>query len=70
MFLLFVLFIVVPILELMLIIQVGQAVGAWNTVILLVVDSLVGAWLVKHQGTCEKHCHSGKNFITWHFTVS
>ena len=50
MFLLFVLFIVVPILELMLIIQVGQAVGAWNTVILLVVDSLVGAWLVKHQG--------------------
>ena len=50
MFLLFVLFIVVPILELMLIIQVGQAVGAWNTVILIVVDSLVGAWLVKHQG--------------------
>ena len=50
MFLLFVIFVVVPILELMLIIQVGQAVGAWNTVTLLVVDSLVGAWLVKHQG--------------------
>lgn len=50
MVLLFVLFVVVPILELMVIIQVGQAVGAWNTVTLLVVDSLVGAWLVKHQG--------------------
>lgn len=48
--LLFVLFVVVPILELMVIIQVGQSVGAWNTVILLVADSLVGAWLVKHQG--------------------
>jgi len=47
---LFILFVVVPILELMVIIQVGQSVGAWNTVILLVVDSLVGAWLVKHQG--------------------
>jgi len=47
---LFILFVVVPILELMIIIQVGQSVGAWNTVILLVVDSLVGAWLVKHQG--------------------
>ena len=47
---LFILFVVVPILELMVIIQVGQSVGAWNTVILLVVDSLVGAWLVKRQG--------------------
>tara|TARA_B100000902_G_scaffold344796_1_gene350406 strand:- start:803 stop:1252 length:450 start_codon:yes stop_codon:yes gene_type:complete len=47
---LFVLFVVVPILELMVIIQVGQSVGAWNTVAFLVVDSLVGAWLVKHQG--------------------
>ena len=47
---LFILFVIVPILELMVIIQVGQSVGAWNTVILLVVDSLVGAWLVKHQG--------------------
>ena len=47
---LLVLFIVVPILELIFIIQVGQAVGVWNTVSLLILDSLVGAWLVKHQG--------------------
>ena len=47
---LFLLFIVVPIVELVLIIQVGQAFGAWNTVGLLIIDSLVGAWLVKPQG--------------------
>ena len=47
---LFILFIVVPIVELVLIIQVGQAVGAWNTIGLLIIDSLVGVWLVKHQG--------------------
>jgi UPF0716 protein FxsA len=48
--LLFFLFVVVPILELVVIVQVGQSLGAWNTVGLLVIDSLVGAWLVKHQG--------------------
>ena len=47
---LFVLFIVIPIIELVLIIQVGQALGAWNTIGLLIIDSLIGAWLVKHQG--------------------
>ena len=36
--LLFVLFIVVPIVELVVIIQVGQVLGAWNTVFLLVLD--------------------------------
>ena len=48
--LLFLLFVAVPILELMVIVQVGQSLGAWNTAGLLVVDSLLGAWLVKHQG--------------------
>ena len=48
--LLFLLFVVVPVLELMVIVQVGQSLGAWNTVAVLLIDSLVGAWLVKHQG--------------------
>ncbi|SVC36116.1 uncharacterized protein METZ01_LOCUS288970, partial [marine metagenome] len=48
--LLFLLFVVVPILELMVIVQVGQSLGAWNTVAVLLIDSLAGAWLVKHQG--------------------
>lgn len=48
--LLVVLFIVVPIAELYVIIQVGQAIGVLNTIALLILDSLVGAWLWRSQG--------------------
>ena len=48
--LLFVIFIVVPIVELAVIIQVGQAVGVLNTIGLLLLVSFVGAWLVKREG--------------------
>lgn len=48
--LLFLLFVVGPILELVVIIQVGQAIGAWLTVGLLVALSLVGAALVRREG--------------------
>ncbi len=47
---LFVAFVVVPIVEIYVLIQVGQVIGAWWTVLLLVLDSLIGAWLVKHEG--------------------
>jgi UPF0716 protein FxsA len=43
-------FLVVPIVEIYVIIQVGQVIGAWPTVALLVAESLLGAWLVKHEG--------------------
>ena len=48
--LLIVLFIVVPIAELYVIIQVGEAIGALPTLILLLADALLGSWLLKHQG--------------------
>jgi UPF0716 protein FxsA len=48
--LLIVLFIVVPIAELYVIIQVGQAIGVWPTLALLLADALLGSWLLKHQG--------------------
>src|SRR3954449_3672076 len=48
--LLFVVFIVVPIAELYVIVQVGQAIGVLPTIALLLIDSLVGAWLLKHEG--------------------
>ncbi len=41
---------VVPIVEIAVIVQVGQVIGFWPTVVLLVVESALGAWLVKHQG--------------------
>jgi UPF0716 protein FxsA len=44
------LFIAVPIAELAVIIQVGQAIGVWWTIGLLIADSLLGAWLMRHQG--------------------
>ena len=39
-----------PILELAVIIQVGSSVGVLPTLGLLIVVSIVGAWLVKFQG--------------------
>ena len=48
--LLFVAFLVIPILEIYVIIQVGQVIGAWWTVLLLVVDSIFGSWLLRREG--------------------
>jgi UPF0716 protein FxsA len=44
------LFLVVPLVELYVIIQVGQAIGALNTVAILLLDSIVGGWLMKREG--------------------
>ncbi|HEX7276340.1 MAG TPA: FxsA family protein [Acidimicrobiales bacterium] len=43
-------FLVLPIIELAVIIQVGQAIGVLNTIALLLLVSFVGAWLVKREG--------------------
>ena len=48
--LLAVVFLVVPIVELAVIIQVGQAIGALETIALLIAVSVVGGWLVKREG--------------------
>jgi len=47
---LIILFIVVPIAELYVIIQVGQWIGVVPTLILLLADALLGSMLLKHQG--------------------
>ena len=44
------LFIVVPIAELFLIIQVGQQIGVLWTVAILIADSILGAMLMRSQG--------------------
>src|SRR6476620_6408267 len=48
--LLIVLFIVLPIAELYVIYQVGDAIGILPTLALLVIDSLLGTWLLRSQG--------------------
>ena len=49
-FLLIALFIVVPIAELYVIIQVGEAIGIWPTLLLLLLDAVLGSLLLRHQG--------------------
>ena len=49
-FLLVLLFIVVPIAELAVIIQVGEAIGVWWTIALLIADSILGSMLMRSQG--------------------
>ena len=44
------LFIIVPIVELWAILQVGQLIGTWPTIALLILDSILGVWLLRHQG--------------------
>jgi UPF0716 protein FxsA len=48
--LLAVLFLVVPLLELFLLIRLGQVVGPWWTILILVADAILGSWLVKREG--------------------
>jgi UPF0716 protein FxsA len=49
-FLLLLLFVAVPIAEIYVIIQVGQAIGALWTILLLIADSVIGARLLSWQG--------------------
>ncbi|HEX6256697.1 MAG TPA: FxsA family protein [Euzebyales bacterium] len=48
--LLVIVFIVVPLVELAIIIQVGELIGAAWTILLLLAVSLAGAWLVRREG--------------------
>jgi UPF0716 protein FxsA len=47
---LFVAFLVVPLVEIYVLIQVGQVIGVWWTILLLIADSFFGGWLVKREG--------------------
>jgi UPF0716 protein FxsA len=44
------LFVAVPIAELFVIIQVGQAIGVWWTIGILIADSILGSVLMRSQG--------------------
>ncbi len=45
-----ILLLVVPLVEIYVIVQVGQVIGAWWTIALLIVESALGALLVKREG--------------------
>ena len=48
-------FVVGPIVELYVIIQVAHVIGGWQTIALLLVESAIGAWLMKRQGRAVLH---------------
>jgi UPF0716 protein FxsA len=48
--LLLLLFVIVPIVEIFVIIQVGEAIGVWLTIALLIADSILGSMLMRSQG--------------------
>jgi UPF0716 protein FxsA len=48
--LLILLFILVPIVELAVIIQIGSLIGVWWTIALLIADSILGSLLMRPQG--------------------
>ena len=43
-------FVVVPLVEIYVLIQVGQVIGAWWTILLLIADSILGGWLIRREG--------------------
>ena len=43
-------FVAVPLAEIFVLIQVGQVIGAWWTIALLVADSILGSWLIRREG--------------------
>ena len=44
-------FVLVPIAEIYVLIQVGQVIGPWWTILLLIADSVLGSWLLKREGS-------------------
>lgn len=47
---LFLLFIIMPIIEIALLVKVGGLIGAWNTIGIVIVTAFVGAYLVRREG--------------------
>ncbi|GAB3027741.1 FxsA family protein [Bowmanella dokdonensis] len=47
---LFLLFVAMPIIEIALLIEVGERIGGWSTVGLVILTAAIGAFLVRQQG--------------------
>jgi UPF0716 protein FxsA len=49
-FRLFLIFVLVPAAEIAILIKVGSAIGAWNTVAIVILTALAGAYMVRLEG--------------------
>ena len=43
-------FIGIPLLEIFVLVQVGQVIGPWWTILLLIVSGVLGTWLIRREG--------------------
>ena len=48
---LLIIFIAVPLIEIGLFIQVGDSIGVWPTLLIVLITAFTGTWLVRSQGT-------------------
>ncbi|MDL4822020.1 FxsA family protein [Actinomadura opuntiae] len=48
-------FLLTPVLEIYLLVQVGEAIGAWPTIGLLAAETLLGGWIVRREGRRAWH---------------
>ena len=48
-------FIIVPVIEIAVFIHLGSEIGVWNTVILIILTAIIGAWLLRSQGLATLH---------------
>ena len=46
----FIIFIIIPLIEVILFITVGKYIGLWNTISIIIITGIIGAILVKNQG--------------------
>ena len=46
----FLIFIIIPIIEIIIFINVGNAIGVWRTVFIILITALVGIFLVRKRG--------------------
>lgn len=55
MLILFLLFAVLPIAEIMLLINVSDTIGGWNTFFIVIISAFIGAFFVKREGLNTLH---------------
>lgn len=46
----FLLFLAIPLLEIALFIVIGQAIGVWPTLLVVILGAIVGTMIIRHQG--------------------
>ncbi len=49
-FLIFLLFLAVPIIEIAVFVQVGGEIGLWNTIGIVILTAVLGTWLLRREG--------------------